>query len=330
MWHVWIAVFCCQVASGATSSPEPGTALDLISPAVQLTQQDPQAEAGQKGQQQETQEEEGALPRLQPRIAGPRQEQKEEITPPTGPMRIELYSISESRTRYIGEPPERPQGNSIRLLVNLTGERLPEIVGMGHLVIEEMTDDTGAVLAAPDELQRRDQSATSPVRITDRMVQRGYVQRVGDARGPTREARRIKKTTGWINLVYATETEDILVDNPLQYLGGYIEHPRLQELGLKIKVVEPGEEVRQIQERGGIALQFERSAKQVQHVGFFDAWLKPMYPRSRRVEAPDGQEYVYYSMVVGNLDADVQMILTVYPEIEEERVRFEFEDIKLP
>jgi hypothetical protein len=45
---------------------------------------------------------------------------------------------------------------------------------------------------------------------------------------------------------------------------------------------------------------------------------------------PAGDEYVFFAVVVGAIDADTQMLMKFYPEIQEEKVTFELENIELP
>lgn len=267
----------------------------------------------------------------------PRQEQEaeraeEEIELPTGPMRLAPHALVESRVRHFDQTPHPPDQATLRLQATLTGERLKDIVGLGRLVIEEAVDDTGKVLASPENIKRRDRVATSPYRVTKRVLRTGFITVFAELPAPAREARKLVKVSGWIKLVYGGETEDILIDNPLQYLGGYIDHPRLRELNMKVKVIEPGDEIDEARDGRGIALEFERCAKQVRNTAFYDAWLRPMYPRARRVERPDGRDYMYYGVMPGiaPVDEDMQMILTVWPQVEEETVRFTFENLELP
>jgi hypothetical protein len=345
MWHFWSSLICFQVALCAASWQEPTAVPPLAAPAIALSQQQPQPpeEIGEQPQATpEKGQQKGGRRRRSPgnrgiemgpqEPSGPEEPsaQREEIEPPTGPMRVEPFLVTEERVRYVGEVPEQAAESSLRLHVKLTGERLGKMVGLGQLIIAEMVDDTGAVLASPEEIDPRDEKATSPIRSSDRLLARGFVNRSARTKAPSRAARKLSRVSGWVNVVYATETEDILIDNPLQYLGGYLEHPRLKELNMKIRVIQPGEEINVRREGRGIALQFEGGRKRIQQIEFFDAWLKPLYPRPRTVQTPDGEEYVYYGSVMGPIDADTQMLLTVYPEIEEEKVRFEFKDLELP
>lgn len=323
MWYLWIAVSCFQLAVCGSSWQGIAVTPRLAVPdgAMAQAQVPPprRASVQQEGAAEEAEEaEEGE------------EEIPAEIQLPTGPMRMELASISETRVRSEGEPMRGMPEASLRLNVNLTGERLGEIVSLGHLVIEHMIDDTGAVLASPEDLEARDLESTSPVNMSKRVLARGFVTRIGEAKAPSRLARKLTKVSGWVNVVYATETEDILVDNPLKFLGGNIEHPRLAELGIKVRVVKPGNEAGEVHPEKGLGLMFDGSRKSVRNVRFFDAWMKPMYPRPRMVKTAEGKEYAYYAMVVGQVDEDMQILFTVYPQIEEARIPFTFENVELP
>jgi hypothetical protein len=287
-------------------------------------------------------QEEGDQPQAAPRKKGPRRRagaspaviepkgQPEEIKPPTGPMRVELLSVNETRVHYEGQPPERAAESSLRIHAKLTGERLAELVAVGRLIIEELIDDTGAMLAAPQDVDPEERDATRPLRMSKQILARGFVGLQANTKVPSRAARQITKANGWVNVAYATETEEIMIDNPLQYADQYIEQPRLAELGFKIRVVDPGKDINQRRDGRGIGLQFDDCIKHIRRIEFFDAWMKPMYARNRAVKTPEGQEYIFYGVVVGQLDADSQMLLRIYPEIEEAQIRYTFENIDLP
>ncbi len=256
---------------------------------------------------------------------------EEKIAPPTGPMRIEPFLLSETRIRYLKKKGKNAPESTLRLQVTLTGERLPKIVGMGHLIVDNMVDDTGAVLATPADVSNRDRNVISPVRMSKRILKSGVMHRVAEVKAPSRSATKISRATGWVHVVYADKREEILIDNPLQYLGGLIDNPRLNELGIKIRVLKPGKEVGKTKPGSGIALEFvDKSRRRIENIQFFDAWMKPLYPRPRAINPPEGKTYYYYQMQIGRMDSDTQMLVTVYPEVEEEDIHFEFKDIALP
>jgi hypothetical protein len=252
MWHVWIAVVCFSIAvcessaAGLTATPELSTPEN-----ASLQQPPPKARPSQRP---------GAPAALSesPAPQVPQEDDEEVgeglgIELPTGPMRVEPWAISESRSRYDSDPPPKPPVPMLTLRTKLTGERLVQMVGRGEMIVEEMVDDTGAVLKTLADYDPSELTKTYPLRAGKRMLTAGFAGLNLEARLPSREARVLSKVRGYVNVVYATKTEEIMIDNPLQYLGGYLEHPRLQELGIKIKVISPGEQAKEKYDVGGIA-----------------------------------------------------------------------------
>ena len=321
MWYAWTAVLCFSIAVCDAGAQGPAATSELATPPAKAPQPPPPPRK----------------PDPQPRLPGgqevevPQDEEQPEIKLPTGPMRVEAWAISESRSRYDSDPPPKPPEPTLSLRIKLTGERLIHLASRGEPIIEEMVDDTGAVLKTLADHDPRELTKVYPLRAGKRMREAGFAGLNVNAPAPSRQARKLTKVRGYVNAVFAIETEEIMIDNPLQYLGGYLEHPRLQELDIKIKVVTPGEGAMDKHDVGGIALQFVGGArKHLNKAEFFDGWLKPLYARERPMETPEGEEYLFYAVVVGKIDADTQMMVKFYPEIEEEKVTFELENIELP
>lgn len=218
----------------------------------------------------------------------------------------------------------------LRVRLKVTGERLAQVVSMSDPVIDEMVDDTGAVLVDPKNMVTPDGENLHPTRATKRILERGFLGLASEAKLPSRAARKISKMSGWVDVVYATETESVMIDNPAQYAGGYIEHPRLAEIGMKIRVIKPGNEIDPRRDGRGIGLLYEGGRAQARKVDFLDAWMRPMVAREREVTNADGLTYNFYSIDVGSVDADTLLVLKVYPDIEKQRIRFKFEDVELP
>lgn len=335
MWHVWISVLCIQLAACDAKLQELTAVPQLIAPEVTLLQEQPQPPKKASEEPPEAQKQEGGKQRGGTRRGGPRRRPGQgppgpEIKPPTGPMRIEPLMIRENRVSYQGELPERPVESFFRIQVRVTGERFPEIVGIGPLIVDEMIDDRGTVLVAPEDVKPEDWTGATPITLTRNVIARGFVIRAADVKPPGRDAHQLRKISGGVEVMYARKTEEIMIDDPLQYLDKYLEHPRLEELGIKIWMVRPGEEIDVRRHGRGIGLRFDQGSKRIRRVEFYDAWMKPLYTRDQRMETSDGEEYMYYGSMVGPMDADTQMLLKVFPEIEEERIRFTFENVELP
>jgi hypothetical protein len=321
MWYIWTAVFCCSIAACEAVAQGPAARSELATP---------QAEAPQPPPPPRKPDQQPLVPEDE-EVEGPEGEEPIEINLPTGPMRVEPWAISESRNRYDSDPPPKPPESTLNLRLKLTGERLVHLASRGEPIIEEMVDDTGAVLKTSADYEPRELTKVYPLRAGKRMRQAGYAGLNVTAPASSREARKLTKVRGYVNVVFAVDTDEIMIDNPLQYLGGYLQHPRLQELGIKIKVITPDEGAMEKHDVGGIALQFVDGArKHLNKAEFFDGWLKPLYARERPTETPEGEEYVFYAVVVGKIDADTQMLMKLYPQIEEEKITFELENIELP
>ena len=325
MWYVWTAVICLLIPIGDAGAPGPAVTSELTTLQAATPQTPPRPQKPRDRQRP---------PAGQLTPVPQEQEQKKEepeIKLPTGPMRVEPWAISETRSRYDSDPPPTPPEPGLSLRAKLTGERLVHMVGRGELIVEEMVDDTGAVLKTLADYNPRELTRIYSLKAGKRMLTAGFAGLNVTARAASRQARKLATVRGYVNVVYATETEEITIDNPLQYLGGYLDNPRLKELDIKIKVIEPGDEVKGMRDTSGLALQFEgESRKHLRKAEFFDAWLKPLYARERPMETPDGEEYLFLAVMAGKVDADTQMLMKFYPEIEEERVPFEFKDIELP
>ena len=253
------------------------------------------------------------------------------MTLPTGPMRVEPWSITETRNYYKSDPPPTGVNSTLSLRTKLTGDRLVYLAGRGEMIIEEMVDDTGKVLLSINDVPAKELTAVYPLRAGKRMLQAGYTALNVNAQASARGATKLKSVKGYLNVVYAKQTEEIVIDNPLRFVGGLIEHPKLQEIGIKIKVLDPEAKARPTSGKPTLGLQFlDNSDKYIRKMDFYDAWLKPLYARERPMETPEGEAFTLYSAMAGKFDADTQLVIRYYPKIEEEKIPFEFTDLELP
>lgn len=250
---------------------------------------------------------------------------------PEGPMRVEPWAFMETRNYYKDDPPTGGVKSTLVFRTKLVGERLVYLAGRGEMIIEEMIDETGKTLLTTADFNPKELTKIYPLRAGKRMIQAGYAALQATGEAASRNARTLRTAKGYVNVVYAKRTEEILIDNPLQYVGGFLEHPKLKEIGLKIKVIDADGKFKETGSAPGLGLQFmDDCQKYIRMIDFYDAWLKPMYARERPMETPEGEEYVLYVSMVGKMDADTQLAIKYYPEIEEERVRFEFNELELP
>jgi hypothetical protein len=244
---------------------------------------------------------------------------------------VEPWSLTETRNYYQSEPPPEGVISTLNFRVKLTGERLVYLAGRGELIVEEMVDDTGKVLLSLKDVDPKELTAIYPLRVGKRMMQSGYTAVNVAAQASSRGAKKLQLVKGYINVVFAKRTEEIVIDNPLQYVGGLIENPKFKEIGLKIKVLDPEGKAKAAGEKQALGLQFmDDGMKYIRKIDFYDAWLKPLYARERAMETPEGESFTLFSAMAGKIDADTQMVIRYYPKIEEEKVPFEFKDVELP
>lgn len=250
---------------------------------------------------------------------------------PTGPMRMEPIVLYETRVWYGIEPPGGAGPTStLRLQVKLTGERLGEVVRSGPLVIEEAVDENGTSLVDAEAMGQHAREMTLPVNINARVLQQGFLPREASLNSPPRSSLKIARLRGYCNVVYADKAEQIVIENPLQYEGRNLEHPRLAELGIEIRVLKIGEEADEPGGGKGIAMKFTEGEEKIRASDFFDAWMKRMAIRARIGQTNTDKKYTYYATQVGRIDEDTQLILHVFPEIETARIPLMADELALP
>lgn len=251
------------------------------------------------------------------------------VTYDQGPLRGEVIAMFDARYWYSENPPNARE-SSLRMQMRVSGETIAQAVRIGTVIFDEATDDTGQSLVQPDtytEKQRTEMRLLN--RTPDYLRTNGLLLPAGmDA--PNRAAQTIK-LRGSVRIILASEQIELTMDNPLQYLGKTIEHPRLNELGIEIRLVTAEELVDPVPppERMPV-LQYVKGRDLVHSVSFHDAWMKLIRHRERTMKTKDDQEVVGCAVVGGGIDENSQLVLTVYPRIEDLRVPIEVDALKLP
>lgn len=248
-----------------------------------------------------------------------------------GAMRVEHLGVMDYRASFVEPAPERAPKPALRVLVRLTGERLGDLYRCGRAIVEEMSDDTGARMFDPTTISEKDRTVTTPVNLSAGIMQQGYHMLDITALPGSRAAKTITRLRGYVNIVFGGHTEEITIENPLQYLGKTVDHPKLKEIGLTVRVLKMGgEEATEPNDGRGIALDFEPSDEQVKAVDFYDENMKKIAARPRDGKSEKVDAYKYYALAGGLVNADTQMVLTVLPKIEKQRIEFDLKDIPLP
>jgi hypothetical protein len=247
-----------------------------------------------------------------------------------GPMRVELLGIREIREAYLDPQIDRPVRSQLQLGLQVAGTRVLEIVKVGNVIFSEVVDDTGKSLIGPDTYSEAVRTTMRPMEVTPETLRRGGLRLSSSLEPAARKAATITKAKGTLRVLYANETEEITIVNPRELMGSIIAHPRLKELGIEIRVM-PAGDPRSVPPRDMfISLQYLSKENHIAGVEFYDAWMKPMLARPRPMKTNDDQDCMVFQVSRGKLDTDSQMVIQIYPTLDEAVIEAEFEDIPLP
>lgn len=252
-----------------------------------------------------------------------------EFAKPEGPMRVELLGAIDQRVRYVGEPPAMAASPSLRLQFKLTGARLAEIARMGAATVLEAKDELGNSLLINEDPRSDAGEKTKAFTVSGGMLRLGYVPLDVSLKSGPRNATRIASLTGFINVAYATATEELTILDPMQFKGSKLAHPRLNELGIDIEVIEPT-----AAETGGagrgIGIRIRGGEDHVKSVELFDANMRQIQSRNSNRKPDDAEPYVLVSTAGVPITQDTQLVIAVYPDVEPQKIEFKLNDIALP
>lgn len=247
-----------------------------------------------------------------------------------GPMRVEPFVIYEQRASFGGQaPPPRAPESNMQFQFKLTGEKLPYLIRVSPVILEEVVDDGGRSLLDPAQLakDRGDDFAIVDVKSNLKI---GYWPLYAKIQSASRGAKSIARLKGHVNAIFGNESKDVVIENPRQYEGQFLSDPALAELGVKIRVLKIGVDVTPPPTSKGIALQFVEGMNKLKFTAFYDPWMKRMQSRGRLDKTKDGEAYTFFQVAGSSLAEDSQMVLTVYTDIETMTLPFEFTNLELP
>jgi len=251
------------------------------------------------------------------------------VTYDHGPWRGEVVALFDARYWY-AEQDRGGRESRLQMQVRVAGERVAEVVRYGNVVFDEAVDDTGQALLAPDAYTEQERTETRLIRWpVDRLRNEG-LRLPASVGSPNRTARTLT-LRGSVRLIVAAEQVEITVDNPLQFAGKIIDHPRLRELGIEVRMVTPeelGSGAQPISREP--ALEFVKGEEQIHSVSFHDAWMRPIRHRERPTQTTEGKAVIAYGLPGGKLDEDSQLVLKVFPKIEDVRVPINIDALRLP
>jgi hypothetical protein len=248
-----------------------------------------------------------------------------------GPLKAVVDAIREVRTWYMDSAEHSAAESSFAMRLRLQGADIKRIVRLGNAILTEVVDDTGHAMVDPNTFseQERKQMRPSPQVPPDQLARDGL--RIGSkARLSARGARTIKHLRGSIRLILADEVEKYTVLNPLQFFGRTIEDPRLQALGLTVRIVPPEQFTQPLPPEKTIVLQFQTKADNVQSVSFFDGNMQPMRYRQTTVTTTAGEECQAFLFDGAAFNNEMQLVLEVHPVVQDVQLPIEADDVPLP
>ncbi|MFH1746426.1 MAG: hypothetical protein ABIG44_05205 [Planctomycetota bacterium] len=247
-----------------------------------------------------------------------------------GPLRVEVTAMFDARYWFLEDQPGMRESD-LRMQLRVCGERLTEVARVGTVVFDEATDSTGQILVNPAEYPPDARETTQPMNLTpDRLRASGLLLTAGMG-SPARAAESVN-LKGSLRLIMAEGHEEITIDNPLQYVGKQIENKRLAELGVEIRVV-PLEELAGEQPPSAAntyAIQYLKGQDHVRALAFYNGWMSVIRHRERPMQTKDDKSVVGCGLIGAELDENSQLVLEVFPKVDDVRLPVVFDQLKLP
>lgn len=261
----------------------------------------------------------------------------------SGPMRAEVLAILDYRVRVIGEVPGGAPKPTFRVIMKVTGERLYEVFRIGKLIVDDLSDDTGTKFIDPSAYSEADRTEMQPLANVQAVTSQGYIMldanpvaNPGTSPGesaiktPARSAKSLN-VRGFVNVALGSEEANVDIDGAARKPGELLSHAKLDQLGIKVRVLKLGDEANEAADGKGIALRFEAGEDMVKNIEFYDDWMKKIGTRPRPGTAKDGKPYTYYSIGnVGPINDDWQLTLTVFGKVEKMKLELDAKNVELP
>lgn len=244
--------------------------------------------------------------------------QAQPATPPkelSGPMRVELVAIGDSRVHFWNDAFAKSANAGMRMRFMLTGERLGEVVRAGRLIIEKMVDDTGKSYTDTSKPDEEAKTGTNPVNINRQVLNQGGLDLYLDIDASPRKATKFSEITGYVNVVLGASPGTVSIRNPLGSVGQDLTGAEFAAAGLKVHVVAPADMTEQTQERG-VGLLFAEGESKVKSVDYYDEWFRRMPSRSRTGKTKDGKTYTFYPVLSGTLNEDCTLVIEFFGKTE--------------
>jgi len=187
-------------------------------------------------------------------------------------------------------------------------------------------------LARRGEVTEEMREYTRPVnRSPEQLRSSGFLLGPPRLQSPSRAAKALK-LRGYVRIILAQEREELTIDNPLQYAGRIIEHERLKELDIQVRLV-PAEELEGQEPpdpKRTLTVQYVKGGERMESLNIHDAWMKPIRSRPRPATTKTGDAVTSFLILGEGLNQDCQLVLKVFPTIEDAKVPIEIDALPLP
>ena len=275
---------------------------------------------------------------LQPAPAGavqptpvPQPAQEAEAAPryDLGPLHGEVIAMFDARYWYSEDMPGSRQ-SELRMQMRMSGEGIVKAARVGNVVFDEAVDDTGRALITAETYTDEERTETRALNVGAERLRSTGLMLGARMDAPSRDAKTVK-LRGSVRVILASGSEEITIDNPLQYVGKDIENDRLKELGIQIRVLAPDVLAGDTPPSGQIlVLQYVQGDQQIHRVELHDAWMKPMRHRERPMKTKDGEDVIGCAVQGGTVDDKTQLVLNVFQTIDDQRIPIVIDALKLP
>ncbi|TWT40560.1 hypothetical protein RAS1_42730 [Phycisphaerae bacterium RAS1] len=259
------------------------------------------------------------------------------MSPPTPPpnyavgeLKVDCVAMLEGRYRFSDPAPGAPRESELRMQFRLVGEKITQIQRHGQLILSEVVDDTGRSLFDPSTYSAEDRENTRLVAGPAEKLKETGLLLVTRASASTRGAVTLKRIRGSVRLILSKEYVEVTVSNPTQFVGKSIDDPRLKDLGINVRLVAPEEFEKPYEAGKAIALRYETKAELVRSAALFDGWMKPIRVREAAGTTKDGKSCTVFTVLGGDLNADAQLVVQVFPAVEDVNVPVSLDDVPLP
>ncbi len=249
----------------------------------------------------------------------------------TGPLKAEVIAMFDARYFYAEATPGARE-SELRLQIRVSGESIDNIARTGNVIFTEAVDSTGRALIAADTYTEEQKTDTRPLSMPPERIRSQGVLLGARLNSPARAAASMR-LRGSLRLIVAEKREELTFEKPLQLVGTTLDNARLKELGIEIRVIAADQLADENipPQNEFLALQFVSGRDRVHEVALHDAYLKPMRPRERQFKTRDGATVTGYVLSGGKtLDENVQLVVKVFPDMQDIRLPIELDAVTLP